>query len=87
MTTTEPGLTPAQCRAGRGLLRLSQQALAQAAGVSRPVVTDFESGARDPMPQNLAALRRALIARGVILLPSNGEGEGVRLAKQSVPGS
>lgn len=84
--TAETDLSPAQCRAGRGLLRMSQQTLAEEAGVSRPVVTDFETETRNPIPQNLDAIRRALVKRGVILIPCNGEGEGVRLRKRSGSG-
>ena len=66
--------TPAQCRAARGLLDMSQDELAAASRVSRRTVTSFEAGAT-PIPATLAAIRRALEAAGVEFL----DGDGVRL--------
>jgi predicted nucleotidyltransferase len=62
-------LTPAICRAGRALLGISQAELARRAGLSRLTVADFERAARVPIPANLAAIRSALEAAGVDLLP------------------
>ena len=75
-------LTPATCRAARGLLDWSQQDLASRSGVGITAVRTFEGGKSTPMPQNLAALTRALEAAGVVLIRQNGGGAGVRLRKQ-----
>lgn len=76
--------TDAQCRAARGLLAWSQSDLAERSGVSRATVADFETGKRQPIANNLAAIRSALESAGIIFL-SDGQsidgGPGVRLAK------
>ncbi|WP_231367909.1 helix-turn-helix transcriptional regulator [Acetobacter aceti] len=73
----EPDLSPAQCRGARAMLEWNQDRLAEAAGVSRPTIKDFERGARTPHPNNLAAIRAALEAAGVEF--TNGDAPGVRL--------
>ncbi|RUW19901.1 helix-turn-helix transcriptional regulator [Mesorhizobium sp. M4B.F.Ca.ET.013.02.1.1] len=72
---------PAQSRGGRGLLAWSQGQLAKAAGVSLSTVRDFEAGRRNPIANNMAAIRAALEAAGVILIDENDQGAGVRLRK------
>jgi len=57
-----------QCRAARGWLELSQQALADKANVSMSTVRDFEKGRHVPISNNLAALRRVLEDAGVQFL-------------------
>lgn len=74
-------LTPAQCRAARGLVNWSQTRLAEEAGVSRATVTSFEAEKRVPIGNNLDAIRSALEAAGVEFIPENGGGAGVRLRK------
>ena len=74
-------VTPAQCRAARGLLALSQTELAILANVSLKTIQNFEGEKREPIPATLAALRRALEEAGVIFIPTNGEGVGVRLRR------
>lgn len=65
------------------MLGWSQADLAERAKVSRPTVVDFEKGTRTPMPNNLAAIRSALEAAGVIFISENGDGPGVRLRKET----
>jgi len=72
-------ITPSQCRAARSLINLDQNDLAKAASVSRGVIIDFEKERRTPGKNNLAAIRQALETAGVIFIPSNGNGPGVRL--------
>lgn len=72
-------ITPAQCRAARGLVDLDQASLAEAASVSRSVIVDFENGKRNPNRNNIAAIQRALEDAGVEFIPGNGGGPGVRL--------
>lgn len=68
-----------QSRAARGLLNWSQGKLAESAGVARATLAEFESGKRTPIANNLAAIRQALEAAGVIFIDQNGNGPGVRL--------
>ncbi|MBR3190451.1 helix-turn-helix transcriptional regulator [Bosea sp. (in: a-proteobacteria)] len=74
-------LTSPQCRAARALIDWSREQLAEASKVSLRTIVDFERGARQPRELTLAALRAALEVAGVIFVPENGEGAGVRLRK------
>jgi DNA-binding transcriptional regulator YiaG len=71
-------MTPEQCRGARAMLGWSQDVLAERAGVSKPTVTDFERGARTPMPMNLQALRRTLEEGGIEFIDEATGGRGVR---------
>ena len=69
-----------QSRAGRSLLGWNQQKLAESAGVALATVQFFETNKREPIPNNLTAIRRALEDAGVEFIPAkNGKGVGVRL--------
>jgi transcriptional regulator with XRE-family HTH domain len=61
-------MTPEQCRAARAWLGLSQQELATRANVAKNTVHLFEAGLRNPTPNNITALRRAIEAEGIRLL-------------------
>lgn len=74
-------ITPAQSRAARALLNWSQPELANASGTGLSTIRDFETGKRQPIANNLAAIRTALESAGVIFIASNGDGPGVRLRK------
>lgn len=75
-------ITPAQCRAGRGLVRMSQEQLAEAAEVGEKTVADFERESERRLHiRTLRAIRSALEAAGVEFIPENGGGEGVRFKK------
>ena len=74
-------MTPAQCRAARGLIRWTQPGLAKAAGVSDVTVRKFENDQATPQRTSLDVMRRAFEAAGVIFIETNGEGPGVRLRK------
>jgi transcriptional regulator with XRE-family HTH domain len=72
-----------QSRAARGLLGWTQQSLADAANVSLTTIQFFETNKREPIPNNLAAIRRALEAAGVeFIAAKGGKGVGVRLARE-----
>jgi predicted transcriptional regulator len=73
-------ITPAQCRAARGLVEMDQGTLADDAMVSRSVIIDFEKGRRVPTRNNLAAIQRVLEEAGVEF--TNGDAPGVRLRKK-----
>jgi DNA-binding transcriptional regulator YiaG len=61
-------MTPEQCRAARGWLDWSQERLAAAANVSLSTVRDFEKARRVPIANNLAAIRVALEAAGIVFV-------------------
>jgi len=72
--------SPAQCRAARALIDMSQVQLAEAAGVSSRTILDFEAGKRQPIKATLAAIQRALETAGVEF--TNGEQQGVKFSKK-----
>jgi len=72
-------VTPAQCRAARGLLGWSQQRLADQAGVGIMTVHQLEKEGSQPRRATLDVVRRALEAGGVDFIDENGGGAGVRL--------
>ena len=78
-------LTSEQVRAARMLLRWEQKDLAEASGVSLPSIKRLETqpgelGAQD---RTIQAIVRALEKAGVVFIPENGGGAGLRLAKRS----
>ena len=74
-------ILPNQCRAARGLLGWTQEQLATCAGVGLSTVRDFELGSRKPISRNREAILNAFEKAGIIFIPENGEGPGVRLKK------
>jgi transcriptional regulator with XRE-family HTH domain len=74
-------MTPAQCRAARGLLDWTQSRLADAATVAVSTVTSFERSWRVAAPETIQAMQHALEAAGVEFIPENGSGAGVRMKK------
>ena len=73
-----PILTPAQCRAARGILRWNQEQLAEAAQVGVATIRLFENEQTAPRRATLMALRRALEDAGVEFTSENGAAPGVR---------
>ena len=61
-------MTPEQSRAARGWLGWSQVELAKRANVSVGTVRNFEQGLKNPVPNNIAAIRRAIEASGIRLV-------------------
>ena len=74
-------LSPAQCRAARGLLGWSQGDLADRAGVSRSTVKDFETERHALHHSTERLLIEAIEAGGVALIAAGDAGAGVRLKK------
>ena len=72
-------LSPALCRAARALLALDVAGLVKKSGVPGNIVAEFEKGGRFPQRHDLAALKLAFEAAGIIFLENNGEGTGLRL--------
>lgn len=78
-------ITPALCRAARGLLGWNQAELAEAANVGVNTLRNFEAEKSAPMANNLRAIETALDAAGVQLIPENGGGAGLRLKERRTP--
>lgn len=72
-------LSPAQCRAARALISLTQPKLAAAAGVGLSTVVDFERGRRQVSAEAVEKIEQAIRSFGVELIDENGGGAGVRL--------
>ena len=75
-------MTPAQCRAARGLLNVTQPELAKEAGLGLSTIVDFEKARRSVSAGSIDAIRKALERAGVDFLDENGGGPGVRLRKR-----
>jgi DNA-binding transcriptional regulator YiaG len=73
-------MTPEQCRAARGWLDWSQDDLASAAHVSLSTVRDFEKARHFPIANNLAAMKAALEAQGIVFVDGSGT-YGITYAK------
>ena len=78
ISTSSLPLTPGQCRGARGMLGWSQDELASSSQVSISTIATFERGERTPIKANLTALRQALEQAGLVFIPINGGGVGVR---------
>jgi transcriptional regulator with XRE-family HTH domain len=61
------------------MLDMSRDELAELASIAVRTLIDFERGARQPLANNLAAIRSALEGSGVEF--TNGDAPGVRLVK------
>ncbi|WP_309083309.1 helix-turn-helix transcriptional regulator [Chelativorans sp.] len=76
-------VTPAQIRAARALLDISQQELADLSKVSLRTIVQAERDAGSVSASIVQALVLSLQAAGVELIPENGGGPGVRLARRA----
>jgi transcriptional regulator with XRE-family HTH domain len=78
-------MSPEQCRAARGWLDWTQQELARRAGVGLSTVRDFEKGERTPIPNNLAAIRRAVENEGILLIfDESGNATGLMAGRKPI---
>lgn len=68
-----------QCRAGRALAELSRDMLAKLARVDAEVIEHFERKLGKPDAAAVDAIAAALETAGVVFIPENGGGAGVRL--------
>jgi ribosome-binding protein aMBF1 (putative translation factor) len=67
-----------QSRAARGWLGWSQVELSKHANVSVGTVRNFEQGLKMPVPNNIAAIRRAIESGGIrLLFDKNGAAAGI----------
>jgi DNA-binding XRE family transcriptional regulator len=74
-------MTPAQSRAARALLEISQTILARKAGLGLSTIVDFEKERRLVSDDAKIAIAAAFESEGIIFIEENGGGEGVRLRK------
>ena len=74
-------MSPAQSRAARSLLDLTQSQLAAAAKLGLSTVVDFERERRPVSEEAAKALMIALEKAGIEFIQENGGGPGVRLRK------
>ncbi len=74
-------MTPAQCRAGRGLINMSQRDLAKDSELSISTVVDFERERRVVTPASVGAMRVTLEEAGVVFFEENDFPSGVALRK------
>ncbi len=85
-------IVPETCRAARALIGWSQEDLAREARIAVSTLRNYETKTISPRTGetirltrgNLLNVQRALEAAGVVFIPENGGGPGVRLA-QPVP--
>jgi transcriptional regulator with XRE-family HTH domain len=73
-------MTPAQCRAARALLDITQSQLAYRADLGLSTVVDFEKERRQVSDEAVKAIRAALERAGIEFMDENG-GRGLRLRK------
>lgn len=67
-----PNITPAQVRAARALLGLSQRELGNRAGVAELTVWTVENGTKKPTVGTMAAIYRVLVESGVRFTEAGG---------------
>jgi DNA-binding XRE family transcriptional regulator len=65
-------ISPAQCRAARGLLDWTQGELAQKVGVALRTIQDFENGRRTPLAIVRSSIKQAFVQAGIEFLPMEG---------------
>jgi DNA-binding transcriptional regulator YiaG len=78
-------MNPAQCRAARAILNMTQPGLAEIAKVGLSTVVDFEKTRRKVSRGAIEAMQKALETAGVEFIDENGGGPGVRLRKRVQP--
>lgn len=74
-------IIPAQIRAGRALVGLTQDDLASASGLPKRTIARIELAEVSPRQSTIDAIRTALEAAGIEFIAENGGGAGVRLRK------
>ena len=74
-------ITPAQCRAARGLLRWTQEDLVARADVGIITIRTFETEKAAPRKSTLKLIRFAFEEAGVEFVEEGGKGIGVCLRR------
>jgi len=72
-------ISGAECRAARALAELTRETLAELSGVDAEAIQAFERRLAPPESGAIINLRCALEEAGIIFIPENGGGRGVRL--------
>jgi len=75
-------MTPAQCRAARALLGITQSQLARAAKLGLSTVVDFEKERRLVSDEAINAIQDALQRSGIEFIDGNGTGILLRNRKK-----
>jgi transcriptional regulator with XRE-family HTH domain len=75
-------MTPAQCRAARALLGITQSQLAHASRLGLSTVVDFEKGRRIVSEEAVKAIQTALQRAGIEFTVENAAVEGLLLRKR-----
>jgi hypothetical protein len=75
-------MTPAQCRAARGLLNWNQAPLATQAGVRVVSVRNLEKEKSALQPASLKVMRADLESASVVFVDENGREPGVKEGRQ-----
>ena len=70
-------MTPAQCRAARALLDITQSELAEAAGLGLSTVVDFEKERRQVSDDAVQAIQNALERAGITFISEGSSRQGV----------
>jgi transcriptional regulator with XRE-family HTH domain len=73
-------MLPVQCKMARAALGLGVRELAELADVSPDTVARFERG-DELRDRTVAAMQSALETAGIVFIPSDAMGAGVRLKK------
>lgn len=74
-------LSPALSRAARAFLDLDIADMVRKSGVPRTIIAEYEQGGRIPQRQDVAALQLAFEEAGIVFLPDDGNGPGLRLRR------
>ncbi|MBP1847996.1 transcriptional regulator with XRE-family HTH domain [Rhizobium petrolearium] len=72
-------MVPAQLRMARAALKIGVRDLAEMAGVTTATITRFENERGGLNSVTVQKLKDALEASGIVFIPENGGGVGVRL--------
>ena len=78
-------MIPIQCKMARTALGWGVRDLAKFADVAPTTVTRFEGG-QPIRPRTIAAMQTTLEAAGILFIPPNGGGPGVRFRDPLPPG-
>jgi transcriptional regulator with XRE-family HTH domain len=76
-------MTPAQCRAARALLGITQSQLARAAKLGLSTVVDFEKERRIVSDESIEAIKDALRRAGIEFTDGNEEGLRIKRPQKS----
>ena len=74
-------LSPALSRAARAFLDLDIADMVRKSGVPRTIITEYEKGGRTLLRQDVTALQLAFEEAGIVFLPDDGNGPGLRLRR------